>query len=41
VAKLPMMLRKGKLRLFGKRAGDKAARQAMFDRSRAAGGDKK
>ena len=41
MAKLPMMLRKGKLRLFGKRAGDKAARKAMFDRARAAGGQGK
>ena len=41
VAKLPMMLRKGKLRLFGKRAGDKAARKGMFDRAAAAGGDHK
>jgi heterodisulfide reductase subunit C len=41
MAKLPMMLRKGKLRLFGKRAGDKAARKRMFDQAGAAGGQGK
>ena len=38
VSKLPMMLRKGKLPLLGRRVGGKGARKAMFDRAKAAGG---
>jgi len=41
LAKMPMMLRKGKLKLFGKKVGNAKARKQMFERSRLAGGEQK